>query len=170
MEILNRFVSPFVFPLIPDIPVGIRVRFIGKIPFKEKITPSKTITFVCVVRVRIPENFMYGPGGYKGANPQICITCNIINNYEVFVKRNSLFNDDVVNHIDPRRGVYRKRVKVPESCIIGCPLIVLQGKTDPVYHFIESGKEEAPVMNKKPMVFSGVATYCRRRVCLARCH
>jgi hypothetical protein len=158
------------FPLVPDIPVGIRVRSIREIPFKEEVTPSKTIAFMSAVWMGNPENLMYRPVGNKGANPQICITRNSINNHEVSVKRNGLFNDDIVNHVDPRRGVYGICVKVPESCIIGCPLIVLRGKTDPVYHFIESGKEEAPVMNKKPMVFSGVATYCRGRVCMARCH
>jgi hypothetical protein len=58
MEILNRFIPPFMFPLIPDIPVGIRMRFIWEIPFKEKITPLKTITFMRVVWVRILENLL----------------------------------------------------------------------------------------------------------------
>jgi len=59
MKILNRFIPPLMFPLIPDIPVGIRVRFIGKIPFKKKITPSNAIAFMYAVWMRNPENLVY---------------------------------------------------------------------------------------------------------------
>ena len=101
MEILNRFVPPFVFPLVPDIPVGIGMRFIGKIPSKKEITPPDTIAFMYAARMRIPENLMHRPVGNKRANPEIGVTGDIINNREVSVKRDGLFHDDVVDHVDP---------------------------------------------------------------------
>jgi hypothetical protein len=59
MEILNRLVPPFMFPLVPDIPVGIRARFIKKIPAKKKVTPSNTLAFMYTLWMRIPENLMH---------------------------------------------------------------------------------------------------------------
>jgi hypothetical protein len=119
MEILNRFVAPFMLPLVPHIPIGIGMGFIGKIPFKIKITPPDPIAFLLVNGMRIPEDFMDRTVGNKGADPEICITGNIVANRQVSVKRNGLFNDDVVNHIDPRRGICGERVEVAESMNIG---------------------------------------------------
>jgi hypothetical protein len=59
MKVLSGFVPPFMFVLVPDIPVGIRARFIGEIPFKKKITPSNTIAFVFAFWIRDPQNLVY---------------------------------------------------------------------------------------------------------------
>jgi hypothetical protein len=58
MEILNRIITPLIFPLVPHIPIGIGMGFIGKIRIKVKITPPDTIAFRDGDRMRIFEDFM----------------------------------------------------------------------------------------------------------------
>jgi hypothetical protein len=58
MEVLNRLITSLIFPLVPHIPIGIGMRFIGKIRIKVKITPPDTITFRDGDRMRIFEDSM----------------------------------------------------------------------------------------------------------------
>jgi hypothetical protein len=101
MEILHRFIPSFIFLLVPDIPIGFGMRFVGEIPFKIKIAPSDTVAFLPVTRTGIFEDFVDRTVGYQGADPEICITGNSVGNKQVSVKRNGLLNDDIVNPVDP---------------------------------------------------------------------
>jgi hypothetical protein len=158
MEVLNRLVPSLELLFIPDIPVRNGIRIKREIAFKEEVPPAYTVAFAYTMRVRHTGNLIHRTVSDKRTDQEIRITRDIIGDRETASEPYRLLDSDITHSIDPAGRVCRECIEVLQPCVVRCTFILMGGYAPAVHNLIKSGKEEAPVVYEKSVVFPGVTS------------